>query len=82
MTRLAWAKIKDDAIVVAGVGGIALGAIIVVAGVVAVALFPFWLMLSLGTSTVKASLDDCDTTWKIESVVGGDWFCPEEQSND
>jgi hypothetical protein len=42
------------------------------------ALASFWVGASIVTSSVKALTDNCDTTYKVEVVVGGDWFCPEE----
>jgi hypothetical protein len=42
------------------------------------ALASLWVGASIVTSSVKALMDNCDTTYKVEVVVGGDWFCPEE----
>ena len=75
-------KITEAVFVAVSVAGIVLAVVVTIAGVLAVGLFPIWLTVSLGTSAVKAAVDDCGTTWKIELIVGGDWFCPEEESND
>lgn len=37
-----------------------------------------WVTASVATSGVKVLTDNCGTTYKVEAVVGGDWFCPEE----
>lgn len=42
--------------------------------------FAFWLAIAWAaasaiTSGVKAWKDQCGTTYKIEKIVGGDWFC-------
>jgi hypothetical protein len=38
----------------------------------------FWLIGSLFTSGIKAISDKCNTTYAIERVVDGHWFCPVE----
>lgn len=51
-------------------------------GIVAVTIFAnvaiVWLAASIVTSAVKAGTDSCGTTYPVEAVLAGDWFCPKE----
>ena len=66
---------KDVLVTTGGVGAL-LGLVVLF---VVIAFAPMWITLSLITSGVKAVTDDCGTTYKVEKVLGGDWFCPEEK---
>lgn len=39
----------------------------------------FWLIGSAVTSGVKSISDDCGKTYRVEKVLAGNWFCPEEE---
>lgn len=38
-----------------------------------------WVGASAITSGIKALSDSCGKRYGIEVVVGGDWFCPEDE---
>lgn len=38
-----------------------------------------WVGASAVTSGIKSAKGDCGTTYGIESVLSGDWFCPESK---
>lgn len=40
-----------------------------------------WLIASGVTSGVKAVSNHCGQRYGIESIVGGDWFCPTKQES-
>jgi len=41
--------------------------------------FGLWVAASAITSGIKALSDSCGKRYGIEVVVGGDWFCPEDE---
>lgn len=40
-----------------------------------------WVVGSALTSGIKALSDSCDTRYKVEAVLAGDWFCAESPEN-
>lgn len=57
---------------------VATGFLAVIAVCVAIACAPTWVVASAITSGIKAVSDDCGKTYKVEVVLGGDWFCEVE----
>jgi hypothetical protein len=43
---------------------------------VAVVIIKIWVVASLITSGLKASTNNCNETYVIESFANGTWFCP------
>lgn len=69
-----------DAVVIFGGGFVVILVIVTMIVVVAVTptLVALWLAGSLATSGIKVAQNDCGTTYQIEEIVSGDWFCPEK----
>lgn len=38
---------------------------------------PAWVVGSLVTSGIKAATDNCGQVYVVETIISGDWFCPE-----
>jgi len=53
-----------------------LGLIAAFLGIVVIKLVIFWAIASLLLSAGKSFTGNCNTNYKIEAVLAGDWLCP------